>query len=443
MAIAIVASLPPVVVGQAPMTLGEALRRADQHAFPNRIAAAEATAARARASAADQGVLPAVRAELGAVRTTDPLAGFGFVLRQRAVTPEAFAPDGLNRPPARTDVGAAVVGEVPLVNLDAWAGRAAARHAAVAALHARDWDATGVRLDAMAAYYGAILAGERAAVLRAAEVAGMAHVRRAESALRNGMVTRSDLLLAEVRVGEITTQRLGAEADAVLARQALALTLGTPGDTAFTLPGTIPVLDSAPVPAGGGVRADVRMASAGAEAAEADARRRALALLPRLNGFARQEWHDGRTPFGGESMWTIGVMASWAPFSGGAELAARREASARAAMARAGAEAVAARAELERASAASAVAVARQAVTIAARGAMQAGEAHRIVERKYEGGLATIAELLEAQATELAARLAEAKARHDLIVAQGTLARATGADLATLASALDAATIPE
>jgi outer membrane protein TolC len=96
-------------------------------------------------------------------------------------------------------------------------------------------------------------------------------------------------------------------------------------------------------------------------------------------------------------------------------------------------------AALELAAAESAVTVAVQALAIASRGAVQATEAHRIVERKYEGGLATVAELLEAQATEMGAHLAEAKARYDVIVARGTLARVRAEDLAMLASALDAA----
>jgi outer membrane protein len=438
---AVLAVLVPVGIGaQTPLSLGEALQRAESSAYPNRVAEAGYRAATARTASANQGFLPGVRAEVGVIRTNDPLAGFGFLLRQRAVTPQAFDPSGLNNPEARTDVGAALVAEVPLVNLDAWAGKRAANHAANAEGYRRDWSATGVQLDVVRAYYGAVLAVEKATMLRAAEAAGRAHMRRAESALRNGLVTRSDILLAEVRVGEIETQRIGAEADAILARQTLALTLGTPRDTAFTLPTAIPMITSDDATRhAGAMRADVAMVAAQVDAASADAARRGLALLPRINGFGRYEWHDRNAAFSGTPMWTVGVMATWSPFSGGAELAARREALANADAARAGLEATEGMAALELAAAESAVTVAVQALAIASRGAVQATEAHRIVERKYEGGLATVAELLEAQATEMGAHLAEAKARYDVIVARGTLARVRAEDLAMLASALDAA----
>lgn len=438
---AVLLALAPIGAGaQAPLSLGEALQRAEASAYSNRVAEAGYRAAAARSAGANQGFLPGVRAEVGAIRTNDPVAGFGILLRQRALTQEAFDPTGLNYPAPRTDVGAAVVAEVPLVNLDAWAGRRAATHALVAEGHRRDWSATGVQLEVIRAYYGAVLAAERAVVLRAAEAAGRAHMRRAASALRNGLVTRSDLLLAEVRVGELETLRIGADADMILARQALALTLGTPRDTAFTLPSAIPTTPSSDVTgSAGAMRADVAMVAAQVEAARVEASRRGLALLPRINAFGRYEWHDPNAAFSGTPMWTVGVLASWSPFSGGAELAARREARANADAARAGLEATEGMAALELAAAESAVTVAVQALTIASRGAVQATEAHRIVERKYEGGLATVAELLEAQATEMGAHLAEAKARHDLIVARSTVARMRGDNLVTLASALDAA----
>lgn len=426
---------------QAPrLSLGEAVRRADSLAYPNRLARAGRVAAEARAVGADRGILPGIRGEVGAVRTSDPLGAFGFLLRQRAVTPAAFDPAGLNQPSPRTDVGAAVIGEVPLLNADAWAGRRAAQRMADAATLDEAWVGSGVDLEVVQHYFGAILAAEHATVLRAGEAAGAAHVHRAETALRNGTVTRSDLLLAQVRLGELETRRMSAEADARLARLQLAMVLGAPNDTMATLPRAIPILNT-PSVSTRGERADVAAHAAAREAADAEAQRRAFALLPRVNGFGRYEWHDASTPFAGRAMWTVGVMASWSPFSGGAELAARREARANADAARAGLEATEARAALEGSAAKSRLEVAHRALAIATNGVLQAAEAHRIVERKYEGGLATVAELLEAQATELGARLGEARARYDLIIAACTHARAIGADLAPLIAALDASAL--
>lgn len=434
--VAIAHSLP----AQAPLSLGEAFRRADALSYGNRVAVATANAAAARAAATLRGILPTVRAEAGWTRSTDPLATFGFLMRQRLVTPQAFDPTSLNFPAARSDVGTGVVLEAPLLNADAWAGRAAAGHAAAAAEANAEWVATGARLDVVRAYFGAVLASEQVATLEAANAAARSHVRQAESAVANGVVTRSDALLAAVKQGEVETQLVAARGQASLARLQLALLLGAPNDTAFTLPVAVPrQLDGAVVTTAPGVRADVRMAEAGVAAATAARRAADAALLPRINGFARYDWHDPRSLAGGQSMWTMGVMASWSPFSGGAELAARRNAAADAQAARAGNEAVHAGAMLEVQSAEIAVTVGTRALTIASSAVAQATEAHRIVGRKYDGGLAAVTELLDAQATELGTRLAEAKARYDLLVARAMQARARGTDLTTIAAALDAA----
>ncbi len=425
---------------QAPLSLREAFHRTDALGYGNRVAVATASAADARAAATLRGILPTVRAEAGWVRSTDPLATFGFLMRQRQVTPQAFDPASLNFPAARSDVNTGVVLEAPLVNLDAWAGRAAAGHAAAAANANAEWVAAGARLDVVRAYFGAVLATEQVATLKAANRAALAHVHQAESAVANGVVTRSDALLAAVKQGEVETQLVAARGKASLARLQLALLLGTPDDTAFALPTAVPhsaaeVVDTSVVEA----RADVRMAEAGVAAARAARLAADAALLPRINGFARYDWHDPRSLAGGQSMWTVGVMASWSPFSGGAELAARRNAAADVQAARAGSEAMHAGAMLEVQSAEIGVTVATRALAIAANAVTQATEAHRIVGRKYDGGLAAVTELLDAQAAELGSRLAEAKARYDLLVARATLVRARGTDLTTIAAALDAA----
>jgi len=433
-------AIVPSLQAQTPLSLGEAFRRADALGYGNRVAIATATAADARAAATLRGILPTVRAEAGWVRSTDPLATFGFLMRQRQVTPQAFDPASLNFPAARSDVGTGVVVEGPLLNVDAWAGRSAAGHAAAAAGANAEWVASGARLDVVRAYFGAVLATEQVATLEAANTAARAHVRQAESAVANGMVTRSDALLASVKQGEVETRLVAAHGQASLARLQLALLLGTPNDTAFTLPLAVPrSMDGAVDTTVPGARADVRMAEAGVAAATSARRAANAALLPRVNGFARYDWHDPRSLAGGQSMWTVGVMASWSPFSGGAELAARRNAAADVQAARAGSEAVHAGAMLEVQSADIAVTVATRGLAIASSAVTQATEAHRIVGRKYDGGLAAVTELLDAQATELGTRLAEAKARYDLLVARALQARARGTDLTTIAAALDAA----
>lgn len=433
----------PTALGAQRLTLADALRRAEADGYGNRTARAQATAADATALAALQGALPTVRAEAGWVRTTDPLGAFGFLLRQRGVTPAAFDPAGLNGPDPRTNWNSGVVAEVPLFNADAWSGRRAARAGARAAEAQAEWSAGTTRVQVIGAYYGALLATEMVRTLEAADRTSQAHVRQAASMLEQGMVTRSDLLLAQVRSGEISAQLIGARAQAGLARRQLALMLGAPDDTAFVLPDSLPTAERLRAvaerlsPIRGADRADVRAAATMAEAARRDAGRATGRLIPRINGFGRYDWNDPDALFGGERSWTVGVMATWTPFSGAGEIADRRGARARAVAARAMAEAARAQAALEGAARESDVVVALERLTIAERAVDQGAEAERLVARRYAGGLAPITELLGAQAAETQTRLGLAEARVNVITALAARALARGADPALVAAIED------
>jgi outer membrane protein TolC len=424
----------------APLRLEEALERAERAAYPNRIAAGETQARAAQTLAPLKGILPSLRFEFGYLRTTDPLNAFGFTLRQRAVSPAAFAPTRLNDPHPIGNVPTGLVLEQPLFNADAWLGRRAARSAHAAQAAAEQWTRAGTAFQVYRDYWGAVLAVEQVRTLEAALDAARAHVRQAEALARQGMATRSDALLASVKAGEVEALLLRARSEAGLARRGLALLMGNPADTGFTLPDSLPGGDRvrvlAALAAGDsarpGGRADVVAAGRARDASAAEARRAVALYLPRLNGFGRIDWNDPDTPFGGRSSWSLGVMLTWSPFAGASELAEIRAAGGLKASAMAMADAAVAQAalELERATDAQAVALAR--LAIAEQNVVQAREAHRIVARKYDGGLASVTELLDAAAAETTSNLGAAAARYDALVASAERRRAQGLALTPL-----------
>lgn len=419
------------------LLLGEALRIADGRAVANRSATAAVDAARAQTRGAMRGVLPAVSTEASVVRTTDPIGAFGFALKQRAVSAASFAPSSLNDPAGITNFGTAVVLEQPLVNTDAWMGLKSARAAADAAAAGARWTVTTVHGSVVRAYFGAIVAGELVRAMRDAEQSALEHVRAAESALANGMVTRSDVLLARVRAGEIMVQRLDAESQARVARASLATVLGVPADTLFVLPDSLPspsvTTERITQPGAPAAREDVRAAHAAQSAARLDLRRSQGSMLPRVNGFARYDWNSPGQVGGGSPSWTAGAVLSWSLFGGGRELADVSGAAARLRGAEAQSDGAEAAAELERRAADEALSVAMARAAFADTAVLQASEALRIVRRKYEGGLAAVSELLDAGAVETTAHLSRARARFGVLVAVAERLQAWGADPAALA----------
>jgi outer membrane protein len=423
-------------------SLHDALQQADRAAFGNRIAAGATAAQTAQSLSPLKGILPSVRFEAGYVRTSDPIGVFGATLRQRTITQADFDPQRLNHPNAVGNYQGGIVVEQPVFNADAWTGRRAALRAADASRASEDWTRLSTRVDVIRAYYGTVLAAERASTLRSAARGANAHVTQAEAMVRQGLVTKSDALLASVRAGEIEAELAESDGNAVTAGRQLAVLLG--GDGA-ELPGAraasaalpaadriraVVTADTAAVP--GQLRSDVQAASLGLEAAQADSRRARSAYLPRINSFARYDWNSANRLYSGDKNWTVGIMSSWTPFAGASELADVQLTAAHSASAQAQAEAASANARLDVEETRTALIVALARLTIAERSVAQSAEAHRIVARKYEGGLATVAELLDAQTAETHSALGFAQARYAAIVAAAERRRALGKDPATL-----------
>ncbi|CAN5909352.1 TolC family protein [soil metagenome] len=427
----------------AQLTLAAAMHQADRSAFANRMAGGAAAEKRAQALAPLKGILPSIHVEAGYVRTTDPIGAFGSTLRQRTITQADFDPRHLNYPGAIGNYQGGIVVEQPLVNADAWLGRRAALSASDATRASETWTRLSIRVDVMRAFYGTVLATERAAMLASASHAAHAHQAQAEAMVRQGMVTKSDALLAAVRAGEIDAQLAEASGNAITARRQLAVLLG--GDGAdlpadMAAPNALPSAERIRAVVGtdtafrvGERRADVDAASHGLEAAHADVGRARSTYLPRINSFARYDWNSPNRVYAGDRNWTAGVLATWSLFAGASEIADVQATSARETNARAQAEAAQANGHLQAEQTRTALIVALTRLEISERAVAQSAEAHRIVARKYEGGLASVTELLDAQTADTQSALAFAQARYIVIVDAAERRLATGRDPATLA----------
>lgn len=268
--------------------------------------------------------------------------------------------------------------------------------------------------------------------------------------VKQGLVTKSDALLAAVRAGEVDAQLAEAQGGAATARRELAVLLGRDGSTPVG-PLASAHLPSAPqlrveVSADSAelteqARPDVRAATEGLAAAQDDEVRARSALLPRINAFARYDWNSAARPYAGGRNWTVGAMVSWSPLGRPSEMADVQATAARAAGARAQADAASAQARLDVEQTRIALGVALTRLEIAERAAGQSAEAHRIVSRKYDGGLAGVVELLDAQAVETQSALALSQARWSTIAADAARRLALGIDPATLASLDDTNTV--
>ena len=82
--------------------------------------------------------------------------------------------------------------------------------------------------------------------------------------------------------------------------------------------------------------------------------------------------------------------------------------------------------DLEEASLASGLKLALQRLDIAETAVSQTAEAHRLTARRYQEGLATMTETLEAAALETSSKLSLESARHDVVVCLSDLSALRG-----------------
>lgn len=412
---------PPVA-----LTVGQAIEAA--LAGNRHLAAANerASAARLSAQAEMAFLLPAVEATAGAVRTNDPVGVFGTKLRQRRFEAADLELAALNNPAAVTDWSAGIGASWQVAQPYRWVARQAADARSDAADAARERTRDAVVHTTRVLFAKALQAEAVLTSITAADSATRATLGRVESRLAEGLATEADLLQARASVAEVEAEIGGAEAALFDTRDALAAHLGLPEgaelspriDTLWDdlLSGASTV--SPPAPA---ARSDLAAGRATVDAARAEARSVSARRLPALEAFGALSTNSPSVGGAIESNWTVGVQLSVPLFTGSAltRTAEAAHANARALQIEQDQREQDASAEIR--SATRAVAAARSASTAASAAASAAAEASRLLQRRYEEGMVTISDLLQAQARAARLDAGAASARANLAIAVSTL----------------------
>lgn len=409
--------------GEVPVTLQEAVAAALEGNRGLAAAEARAEAAELGARAGDGFLFPAVQATAGAVRTDDPVGVFGTKLRQRGFTQADFDIAALNDPDAVSDWTAGIGVQWELAQFHRWVERDAGQARSRAAGAALDRTREGTVFRTRALYIEAVRAQSALSSLDAALASAQETRDRVARRVEEGMGTQADVLQAEAAVAGIRARVEHARAGVADAREALGSWLGWSGDRIPVPAEGAAVLNSAtPDPveeATLDARADLVAGRAQVEAAEAEARAVNARRLPGLQAFGMLSTHAPGIADDREANWTVGVQLSVPLFTG---FSLTRGADA----ARAQARALALEQTQREADARAEVRSARRGVE-AARGALDAAgaardaaeEAVRLLRRRYEEGMATVADLLqaEAQAAELDAGVVDAEANLSMALA--------------------------
>jgi len=423
--------LPGVTWAQAPLTLPEAITRAQAASPDARGAEVAERQAAARLTLARAGYLPSVDVTESWQRGNQPVFVFSSLLAQRQFAASNFAIDALNRPDAVNNLRLGITIDQAVFDPSTRAGVRTATLGRELATASRAAVAQDLAV-AVTSAYGAVLAADAAGRAAAATVeASTADLELARNRRDAGRVTEADVLRIEVFLARAREQQIRSTAEATIARARLNQLMGEPLDSSFTFDESpapeamaatdLPALEATAV----SERADLKLSSLQEQLAAAAVDAARATFLPRV--YAQGGFEANGGSWGSRaSSWMGGAVARVNLFRGFADqarLAEARHTQSLRAIEREKAETTA---RLDVRVAVARLEAARASETVGRAAVSQARESHRIVRDRYDGGLADVAALLGAADAVQQAEARHAAARVDVTVAAATLSRALG-----------------
>ncbi|MCU0840375.1 MAG: TolC family protein [Thiobacillaceae bacterium] len=380
---------------------------------------------------AEGGRLPRLNLSLTATHTNDPLNAFGLKLSQERIGAADFIPATLNDPKAVDNLNTRVELLWPVYTGGQVQSYVAQAQAQVRAAQSGDQAARQQLIrQVLMAYQGVHTARAFVSVAEESLSAAQEYARITERMHRQGLAVKSDMLSARVHLEDARVRLAEARNGVASALDRLRLLLGKSLDDALDV--GAPVMPGMP----DGGDADLRrqaianhdglralrnqMEAAGAQVEAARAGHR-----PQVNVVLRQDWNDDKVGLDASSYTVAGVL-SWTLFDGGATRAGvdraeagRMELAARLRQAEDGVSLQVSEARRKSLEAETRIQARELAVE-------QAEEARRLVRKRYENGMATLVELLAAQAQLDKARADLVGARQELASQRAELLRVVG-----------------
>lgn len=391
---------------------------------------------------ANAGRLPQITASMTASQTDNALNVFGMKLQQRQASFNDFGfgqfandpsviPSDLNKPNAHNDFNTRLEVMIPVWNggkVTSYQDQAKAM--IKSADHADTATQQFLTFTVYQAYQGVHTARAYIEVANQAVKASEAYVLTTQNLVEQGIVVMSELLTAKVHLAEAQTALMQAQKQEEVALEGLKILMGVPANEQFDVGADASVsmaadsleevlaMSMSANPQLDAHREQAQSAVAAVDAVRAD-------NYPSFNLMARNDWNDDSLGFN-SSAYTVAGVVSWKLTDFGATSSAVDRAAAAANEQKASVRSQENRLKLE-------VLTAWKSLQVAIkqgdsqRGAVnQAEEAQRLVMKRYEGGIATMTEVLVSQAQLDKVRADLVKTEYEINIYKAQLRLASG-----------------
>ena len=427
---ALVVGMVPAARAQTPLTLEDAMKRAQGETADARALASAIDETNARIQRVQSGYWPRVDVAETVQRGNQPVFVFSSLLSQRRFTAANFAIPALNYPEPITNTRTAVAFEQSIYNAGLTRlGVEAARLDRDMATATRDAARQDLAFRAAQAFVRVLQLEATVRATDAAVAAAESDRQRARARCEVGLVTEADVLAVVVHLADMRQREIAAAGDLAVARLELAQAVGLP-----LIASVVPVRPvPRPAPADGDpivqealtTHPQLRQATVRLQLADNGRRTARAALLPTVG--VQGGWEFNGTTLGAQqSSWVIGAEVRMNLFRGFADTARLTEANHAHVRATAEYERVQRHIEVDVRGALARLAAARAREDAGRAALTQARESQRIIRDRYESGLATVTDVLRAAEATLAAESRAATAEMDVILQTVALDRALG-----------------
>ncbi len=381
---------------------------------------------------ARSGALPQVYLTGQANRTTNPMWAFGTRLNQESITQSDFDPDHLNDPDSITNYASNLSVTWPVYDSgQTWYGLQQARLNQAAAVVFTDRTRQQVIAGTITAYIGALLARENQIVLQQISKTARSHLKMIQSRYDGGFVAKSDLLRAQVHIADLKQQLAEARSQISIAKCRLTVAMGVGGELNDTL--------STPLKAGDPIvgdidawistalshRPDLKHLEFQKRIAEKEIDKNKASRHPSVSLAGNYEMNSEDFDDTGTN-YTIGAVVSVPLFTGGRTSAKIREAGITLKQIKAQLKGMSQQICGETRQAFFNAQSAWERIQVARASVNLSKESLRIVRNRYNNGLFTITDLLDAETMVQQSMTHELKAVHDYRSAATRLDLAAG-----------------
>ena len=346
-------------------------------------------------------ILPSISASHTALATTNPLMAFGSKLNQEVLTQADFNPVLLNNPDRYENFATRIEVLQPLVNLDGFLGRRAAKlkMEAMELQSARTQEY--MQLAVFQAYKQLQLAYQAEQVMAAAVKTAEQNAHLIASYVGEGLAQKADELMVQVRVAEVRNGWQYAQSNVRNASDALFALMDEDGQGRILVPeASAPWTEDLPTgEALGGLdaRKDIQAMHKATQAYGKMQQSSVLGMAPRLNAFGTYELYDTELLQFGADGYTVGAQLSWNVFDGYKAMGKAEKAKAEHLKAQYEEQQYRNQSEAELAAARRQAVDAKNQWKMAELALAHAQEAYRIRENRFKAGLEKTTDLLMAE----------------------------------------------